>query len=166
MKTSVAQCRFILTVFNEAVAGLNDSHRALEPQPGAKTAGWIIGHLSVTGDFGRKLCGRATVCPKDWRAKYNPGSTPSTNPADYAPMAEMIAKLREVYTDLCDAALTVDPALLAVENPFVPGRRAYPTAGDFIPHMLAAHFGYHTGQLVGWRAAAGLGRIKDVVASA
>ena len=81
-------------------------------------------------------------------------------------MAEMIAKLREVYTDLCDAALTVDPALLAVENPFVPGRRAYPTAGDFIPHMLAAHFGYHTGQLVGWRAAAGLGRIKDVVATA
>jgi hypothetical protein len=166
VKESVVQCRFFLIVLSEAVVGLDDSHRSIQPQPGSKTSGWILGHLAVTGDFARKLCGRAPVCPKDWRAKFNPGSTPSTNGADYPPMAELVSKVREVYGDLCDAALAVDPATLAIDNPFAPARPAYPTARDFIPHMLAAHFGYHIGQLVGWRAAAGLGRIKDVVAVA
>mgnify|MGYP001574927164 CR=1 FL=1 len=166
MKASIAQCRFLLTVLGESTAGLDDSHRALLPQAGAKTAGWILGHLSVTGDFARKLCGRPTLCPKEWRALFNPGSTPSTNSSDYPPMADLIAKVREVYADLCDAAMTADPAVLAAPNPFVPARAAFPASGDFIPYLLAGHFAYHTGQLVGWRAAAGLGRIRDVVASA
>jgi len=164
MRESVAQCRFFSAVLAEAVVGLDDSHRAILPQPGAKTAGWILGHLAVTGDFARKLCGRQPACPKEWRAKYNPGSTPSTDPADYPPMAELVGKVREIYADLCDAALNVDPATLEIPNPFVPARPAYPTARDFVPHMLAGHLAYHTGQLVGWRAAAGLGRIKDLVA--
>ena len=166
MKESVSQCRFLLTVLAEATAGLDDTHRALLPQTGAKTAGWILGHLAVTGDFARKLCGRQPVCPKDWRAKFNPGTTPSENGADYPPMAELIAKLHEVYADLSDAAMTADPATLAGDNPFVPARAAFPTSRNFVPYLLAGHFAYHTGQLVGWRAAAGLGRIKDVVASA
>jgi hypothetical protein len=165
MRESVRQCRFILMVLDEAVVGLDDSHRAVLPQPGAKTAGWILGHLAVTGDFALKLCGRQPVCPKDWRAKFNPGTTPSENSTDYPPMAELIAKVREVYTGMCDAALTVDPTALSMPNPFVPARPAYPTIGDFLPWMLAGHLAYHTGQLVGWRAAAGLGRIKDLVAS-
>jgi hypothetical protein len=167
VKDSVTQCRFFLMVFSEAAVGLNDSHRTLQPQPGSKTAGWIIGHLCITGDFGRKLCGRPPLCPKEWRPKFAPGTTPSENPDDYPPMAELIAKCREVYTDLAEAALTVDVAALSQQpNPFVPGRIMYPTSADFLPHMLAGHFAYHTGQLVGWRAAAGMGRIKDIVAAA
>lgn len=165
MNASVAQCRFLLTVLDEAVAGLDDTHRAILPQPGAKTSGWILGHLAVTGDFARKLCGRTPLCPKEWRTMFNPGTTPSENPAHYPPMAELIAKVREVYADLCDAAVAADPASLAVPNPFVPARSAFPTSGDFVPYLLAGHLAYHTGQLVGWRAAAGLGRIRDVVAA-
>ncbi|HEX7940134.1 MAG TPA: DinB family protein [Gemmatimonadaceae bacterium] len=123
MKESVAQCRFFLTVFAEAVAGLDDSHRAVLPNDGAKTAGWILGHLAVTGDFARKLCGRPPVCPKDWRARYSPGTTPSTDSAEYPPMAELIGKVREIYADLCDAALQVDPATLDIPTPFVPRDR-------------------------------------------
>jgi hypothetical protein len=164
VKDSVTQSRFFQMVFAETIVGLDDSHRAVLPQPGSKTAGWIIGHLCVTGDFGRKLCGRTPLCPKEWRAKFNPGSEPSTNPADYPPMTELIARFREVYSDLCDAALTADPATLQGDNPFVPARPLYPTAGSFVPHLLAGHLAYHTGQLVGWRAAAGLGRIRDIVA--
>jgi hypothetical protein len=165
MKESVAQCRFLSAVLAEAVVGLDDSHRSLLPQTGAKTAGWILGHLAVTGDFARKLCGRPPLCPKDWRAKFNPGTNPSTNPDDYPPMADLISNVRAVYADLCDAAMTANSAHLAMPNPFVPAQRAFPTAGDFVPYLLAGHLAYHTGQLVGWRAAAGLGRIKDIVAS-
>src|SRR5262245_38749649 len=78
MNASIAQCRHLLSQAEPILAGLDDSHRALEPHPGAKTAGWLIGHLSVTGDFARRLCGRAPLCPTDWRALFNPGSRPAT----------------------------------------------------------------------------------------
>ena len=68
------------------VEGLDDSHRHLQPTPAGKTAGWLIGHLSVTGDFARKLCGRPPICPAEWRAVFNPGTQPSTDAAVYPPM--------------------------------------------------------------------------------
>ena len=158
MNAHVTQCRFLLTVAERALAGLGDEHRALEPQPGAKTAGWLIGHLSVTADFGRRLCGRKPICPKEWRAAYNPGTTPSTRSADYPPMATLVAMMRSVYEDLCEAALAADAQTLAGPNTFEPARAAYPTARDFVQYMITGHLAYHLGQLVAWRAAAGLGR--------
>jgi hypothetical protein len=161
MHASVAQCRFILsTMFERGVAGLDDSHRAIEPQPGAKTAGWIVGHLTVTGDFARKLCGRKSIAPSDWRPLFNPGTTPSRDAATYPPMAALVTKAREVYVDLQDAALAVDVSALVLENPFTPGRAAFPTSGEFLRYMMTGHFAYHCGQLVTWRSAAGLGRIE------
>jgi hypothetical protein len=117
----------------------------------------LIGHLAVTGDFGRRLCGRAPLCPKEWRARFNPGSHPSLQVTDYPPMAELRDAFHHVYTDFCDAALGADPAALAVDNPYEPARGSFPTAGAFVHYMLAGHLGYHFGQLLAWRAAAGLG---------
>ena len=141
------------------LAGLDDKHRALEPSLGAKTAGWLIGHLAVTGDFGRHLCGAAPICPKPWRAMFNPGTQASANLADYPPMHELISTFRAVYTDLCVIAPGADPSLLAKANPYTPAAGGFPTAGDFVAYMMTGHLGYHLGQLAGWRAAAGLGRV-------
>lgn len=159
MHTCADQCRYLLLLAEPVLAGLDDSHLALEPQPGAKTAGWLIGHLVVTGDFARRLCGRPPICPKEWRARFNPGSTPSTDRADYPEMAEICAAFRSVYADLAVAATAADPNLLAVANPYEPARSGFPTAGDFVAYLSAGHFAYHLGQLVAWRAAAGLGRV-------
>ena len=49
MNGSVAQCQHLLSVAKAIFVGLDDSHRAFEPQVGTKTAGWLIGHLAVTG---------------------------------------------------------------------------------------------------------------------
>jgi hypothetical protein len=157
MQSSVAQCRHLLFLAESILAGLDDSHLALEPQPGTKTAGWLIGHLAVTGDFGRRVCGRPTLCPKEWRARFNPGSQPSQQQSDYPPISELRDAFRAVYSDLCEAALAAQPATLANENPFAPGRIAFPTAGDFISFLLAGHLGYHLGQLAAWRGAVGIG---------
>lgn len=157
MTSSVAQCRHLLFLAESILSGLDDSHVAGEPAPGTKTAGWIIGHLAVTGDFGRRLCGRTPLCPKDWRAKFNPGTQPSRQQSDYPPMRELVDTLREVYTDFCDAAASVNPVVLAGENPYAPGRIAFPTSGDFVGYLLAGHLGYHLGQLSIWRSVAGVG---------
>jgi hypothetical protein len=158
MKTSVDQCRFLLSQADAVLAQLDDSHRALEPHPGAKTAGWLIGHLSVTGDFGRYLCGARALCSREWRAAFNPGSKPSTNPDDYPPIGVLCETFRAVYHDLCATAMSADPARLAAPNPYEPGRPDFPTVGDFVAYLMSSHLAYHLGQLSEWRAAAGVAR--------
>ena len=158
MKQIARQCCFITTLAAPAVADLGDAHRALEPAPGTKTAGWLVGHLAVTGDYARRLCGTETLCPKEWRALFNPGTQPSPNPADYPPMRELTGAFTAVYAGLGEAALRADPAALSAQNPFVPARHALPTSGDFVAYLMTGHFGHHLGQLMTWRAAAGLPR--------
>ena len=156
MQLSAAQCRHYLTQADAILGGLNDEHRALLPKPGAKTAGWLVGHLCVTGDFGRRLCGREPMCPREWRALFNPGSQPSTRAEDYPPMATLCEALRSVYNDLATAALAAPPEALAKENPYEPVRGAFPTTRDFVAYLLSVHLAYHLGQLSTWRAAAGM----------
>lgn len=152
-----AQCRHLLTTYGPLLDGLDDSHRVNQPTPEGKTAGWLVGHLAVTGDFGRRLCGAKPICPAEWRARFNPGTKPSTNAADYPPMQEMVARLREVYADLPHSFESAGEKL-TVENPFAPGRASFPTSGDFAAYLMTGHLGYHLGQLYGWRAAAGVSK--------
>lgn len=159
LQVSAAQCRHLLGQSDLILAGLGDAHLALEPQPGTKTAGWIVGHLAVTGDFARRLCGRPPLCPIEWRPKFSAGTQPSVQQADYPAMSELCDAFRAVYADLSAAAPGADAVKLAGENPYAPARASFPTAGDFVAYLLAGHLGYHLGQLVAWRGAAGLGRL-------
>lgn len=159
LETQSAQCQSLLGLAERILADFDDSHRALEPTLGNKTAGWLVGHLAVTGDFGRKLCGRPAICPVEWRAKFNPGTQPSRNASDYPPMDALREMFRSVYLDLCEAATVADPAALAAPNPYPPARDDFPTVREFVAYLLTGHFAYHLGQLAGWRAAAGLGRL-------
>jgi hypothetical protein len=153
-----AQCRFLLTVAERLLADLDDSHRALEPAPGTKTAGWLVGHLAVTGDFGRRLCGRRPLCPAEWRPMFNPGSNPSHDVTQYPAMSELANALRAVYADLAMAFEEATPEALDAVNPYAPARDGFPTAGVFVQYMMSGHFGWHLGQLHAWRAAAQVGR--------
>jgi hypothetical protein len=157
MQLPAIQCRHLLTISQRAVSDLGDAHLALEPRPGLKTAGWLIGHLAVTGDFGRRLCGRTTaICPKEWRERFMPGSMPSIERGHYPAIDELREALKNVYADLPDAAESADETLLDKENPYGPTRGRFPTSGLFTGYLLAGHFGYHLGQLSAWRAAIGL----------
>ncbi|MFI5231311.1 MAG: DinB family protein [Gemmatimonadales bacterium] len=158
MEQIARQCRYLTTLAEPVVASLDDTHRSLEPHPGTKTAGWLVGHLAVTGDFGRRLCGSPTLCPKDWRALFNPGTRPSPNAADYPPMRELAGAMIAVYSGLCEDLPRAEPRLLSADNPFVPARHALPTSGDFVAYLMTGHLGHHLGQLMVWRAAAGLAR--------
>ena len=151
-----AQCRVNLRAAALLTKGLDDTHRALEPVTGVKTAGWIVGHLAATGDYARKICGCAPICPKEWRAKFNPGTIPSRDAAEYPPMAELVGTMQRVYADLAGAAVGLDGAALAAPNPFTPAVADFPTTGDFVAYMMTGHLAYHLGQLQAWRAAAGV----------
>lgn len=160
MKSAANTSRYLLALAESVLADLEDDHLALEPIAGAKTAGWLIGHLAMSGDFGRQLCSRSPLCPPAWAAAFAPGTTPSSHREDYPSMAALSAKFFDVYRDLPEAALTAPSDILGIPNPYTRARAAFPSAGDFVEYLLTAHLSYHLGQLTGWRAAAGLGRIK------
>ncbi|HSA54931.1 MAG TPA: DinB family protein [Gemmatimonadaceae bacterium] len=150
------QCRDLLSLLDRAAAGLEDRHVAVEPMPGTKTAGWLLGHLAVTGDFALRLCGHTPLCPPEWRALFNPGTHPSSDPAIYPPIAALRDTAHAVYARLSAIAPDTEPARLAVVNPYAPARSSFPTAGGFVGYLLSGHLAYHLGQLVAWRAVAGV----------
>ena len=55
--------------------------------PGTKTAGWLVGHLAFSGDYGRRLCGRQALCDAGWAQRFGPGTQPSTDASSYPAMA-------------------------------------------------------------------------------
>ena len=154
MKAAAVQSAFLLQQYERWFADLEDQHLAQEPAPGAKTAGWLIGHLAITGDFARKLCGLPPIAPREWRPLFAPGTVPSREPASYPPMKALIDTCRAVYADLAANAPAASPEVLERPNPFEPARAAFPTAGAFARYLLTGHLGYHLGQLSLWRAAA------------
>jgi hypothetical protein len=159
MKSSITQGKYLLTLAECILAGLDDTHVAVEPAPGAKTAGWIIGHLAITADFARRMCGRSAICPVAWRQVFKPGTQPSLDSATYPSMNLLCDTFRRVYSDLFEAAAEADERALGIENPYAPARSAFPLAGDFVAYITSSHLAYHLGQLVAWRSAAGMGRI-------
>ena len=66
-----------------------------------------------------------------------------------------------VYSDLCTIAPNADASLLSIPNPYEPARDDFATAGDFVAYLMSSHLAYHLGQLAGWRAAAGIGRVES-----
>ena len=159
MQATVEQSTYLLALAEPVLTLLDDSHRALEPVPGAKTAGWLVGHLAISGDFARRLCRRPPLCPAAWRNAFAPGTQPSLEAGDYPPMVALKTTFFAVYRDLSDAALGAAPDVLAAANPYAPARTAFPIVHDFVAYLMTAHLAYHLCQLTGWRTAAGLGRI-------
>ncbi len=154
MQAAATQGAFLLTQYERWLVDLEDRHLAHEPSPGGKTAGWLLGHLVVTGDFARRLCGLPPRAPKAWRPLFSPGTIPSRDPATYPPMRELVDAFRAVYQDLVANAPAASAEALSAPNPFEPARPAFPTAGSFAVYLLTGHLGYHLGQLSMWRAAA------------
>lgn len=150
MLAAAHQCAHLLRTYGRLLDGLEDRHRAQAPAPGGKTAGWLVGHLVITGDFARRLCGRSPMSPREWRAVFAPGTQPSTDPGAYPPMPAMVESFRGIYADLAAHAADTPEAALLAPNPFEPTRAAFPTTGDFVRYLLTGHLAYHLGQLSGW----------------
>ena len=153
-----AQGRFIFSQGRRWMAELNDDHRALQPIAGVKTAGWLMGHLAVTGDFGRRICGLTPMCSKEWRALFNPGTFPSLEPSVYPPMSSLLETCVAVYKDFFTNAPNAAADVLAMPNPYTLAITAFPTSGDFAAYLMTGHLGHHMGQLGSWHASAGLAK--------
>jgi uncharacterized damage-inducible protein DinB len=156
MQDAIRLAIFMLSQARPILEGLGDEHRSLEPMPGAKTAGWLIGHLTFTGDYARRMCGREPICKASWAQRFAPGTQPSTDPNAYPPMAELLSTFAAVHSDLLAAAAEAPRHVLTAANPYTAARERFPTIRDFLYYLMTSHLAYHLGQLYCWRAAAGV----------
>lgn len=150
MQDASTICVHLLTYAKPLLNDLKEEHLAVAAKNG-KTAGWLVGHLCITGDFIRRKTGRPPLTPKDWGPRFAPGTTPSRSPADYPPLSELRNAFEGVYRDLADAAPTISEDILAAPSPFEPGRARFPSTREFLTWVMTGHLGYHIGQLYGWR---------------
>src|SRR4029078_6749419 len=139
MDACIQQCRYLILLADSLLEGINDAHVAIEPRPGVKTVGWLGCSLAPTADFGRPLCGRKAICPREWRALFTPGTQPSIDPSTYPPIAMLREKFNAGYTDLCVGVVEADPSLLADVNPYEQARKPFYSVGAFVEHLIHAH---------------------------
>jgi hypothetical protein len=152
MENASRTCAHLTKLGVSLIGDLTDADLALPSTPNGKTAGWLLGHLCITGDFIRRKSGASPLTPKEWGPKFTIGTKPSTVAADYPPMAELRTAFENVYSDLAKLAPTLSAELLSAPGPFEQVRDRFPTHGAFLSWMMSGHLGYHLGQLSEWKA--------------
>lgn len=160
MENIARACAHLTKLGVGLIGDLTDSDLAAPSAPNGKTAGWLLGHLCVSGDFVRRKCGAPPFTPKEWGAKFAPGTQPFSSASDYPPMMELRTTFERVYGDLARIAPTLSSDLLAGPSPFeaLPDgvlqqvRARFPTLGSFLTWIMTGHLGYHLGQLSEWKA--------------
>ncbi len=154
LKPAATSCNHLAKLGDKFISGLSEADVAAQPSPGGKTAGWLIGHLAITGDFVRRKLGRPPLTPKEWGPLFGPGTQPSNDASYYPPLADLRSAFKNVYADLASIAPDQSGDVLGGPNPFEPVRDRLPTMGDFATWIMTGHLGYHLGQLAELRAGA------------
>lgn len=120
----------------------------------ANHALWFAGHMGVVDDFMISLVDPDKASPKaGYPERFGMGSTPTSNPADYPPVDEVLAYMRqrrEVLTGILEGLGEDD-----LDRPTPDGSPPFlPTFGSVF-QLTAWHEGFHLGQVS--VAARGLG---------
>ncbi|MGQ0627976.1 MAG: DinB family protein [Phycisphaerales bacterium] len=120
--------------------------------PGGVTPGWIIGHLCVSADGAAQLLGGTKTCPADWGARFGPGTEPSTDPAAYPPLEQLLSVYERAHGAVLAAAERVSRETLATMHsiPFF-ANTPIKTVGEAAALLMTVHEGIHLGQLTVWR---------------
>ena len=116
----------------------------------------VFGHLAVCTDYGLKLLGQPTPCPKEWHAAFGIGSDPAVPPSLQPGKAELLEAIASGHARLNAAMRGATPEQLNAVNPhdFLVG--ALPTVGHLLAQLTTAHPAMHLGQLSAWRRLNGL----------
>lgn len=122
--------------------------------PAANHALWFAGHMGVVDNsMIRMLAPQRGEKRPEYQEKFGMGSTPSANPEDYPPVAEVLDYMRERRQTLLEVLDSLSDE--DIDKPTPKG------APDFLPdvgsvfELVAWHEGLHSGQVTVARRALG-----------
>ena len=147
---------WIVDFARKLAVGIDDDKMTYQPAPGMNTPQWVFGHLAVCTDYGLKLLGQPTSCPKAWYAAFGIGSNPAVPPTPQPSEAELLEAITSGHARLNAAMTKATPEQLATPTPFDFLAQALPTVGDLLAQLTTSHPAMHLGQLSAWRRLNGL----------
>jgi hypothetical protein len=122
--------------------------------PGANHALWFAGHMGTSDDFFLKTVVPGTSkIPVGYPEKFGMGSVPTANLADYPPVEEVLAFMRERRKALSDALAGMSNGQLASKLPA--GSPEFLSDFSSVFELATWHEGIHAGQLSMTRRALG-----------
>ena len=133
------------------LSGMTAEDSLAEPDGGANTANWVLGHLITVHNGAMELLGEAPVVPREELA----GAAPEPADRPDEPMKwELLTSRFAASKDRCLAAIAaISDEALAEPMPQPFGGES--TRGELL-QLVAMHGTYHAGQLGMCRRAAGL----------
>jgi DinB superfamily len=147
---------WVVDFARKLAVGIDEDKMTVQPAPGMNTPQWVFGHLAVCTDYGLKLLGQPTSCPKVWFESFGIGSNPAVPPSPQPTKAELLEAIASGHSRLNAAMAKASEGQLAVANPFDFLAKALPTIGDLLAQLTTAHPAMHLGQLSAWRRLNGL----------
>lgn len=145
LKTSVEFVR-------KSVEDLSAEQMVLQPPGAPNHAMWTLGHIIFSCQGMAVELGAEPWLADDWESTFGYGSEPSPDRSCYLTKAEMLRFLDDSASRLCDSIRMANESLLGKTVP----DETLPTMGHMLLHVVAAHTGYHAGQLAVWRRAIGM----------
>ncbi len=140
---------------HELVADLSDDEMIVQPQGVPNHAAWTLGHLVFSFQAIACELGDAPWLGGEWESRFGYGTAPEKTASQQLGKDALLAALSDASRRLRTALLAAGEAGLAAPVPDVDARRTFPTTGDAVLQVVAAHAAFHAGQLAAWRRAIG-----------
>ena len=135
----------------KSVADLSEEEMVTQPPGVPNHAAWTLGHIIFSCQGMASEFGTDPWLPEDWEADFGYGSIPRAKDHGYPGKADLIELLSDSAARLAQTVRGLDSSALARELPDTD----FPTMGDVLLQVVAAHTAYHAGQLAVWRRALG-----------
>jgi hypothetical protein len=145
--------RFYLSLL---VDDITDEQMCVQPAGVPNHPAWHLGHLTLVLDRMAKNLGLPPTLDEAWEKKYQMGSIPTGNRADYPRKTELLTKFDGLRAGLSRAFEAATPAQLSAPNPVKRLEKALPTVEGLLLFGMIFHEATHLGQLAVWRKAMGM----------
>ena len=148
--------KFNLGHLESQVKDLTDEQMVQQPHGVVNHPAWTLCHLASASNHTGVALGLESTFPAEWEEAAKTGGEPSPDASKYPSKDALLAELKKQHERVAAAVAAADPAVFAKEFPDEGTRKHFPTIGDFVEYLLAAHEAGHIGQLAAWRRALGL----------
>ncbi len=155
LENACAVNKFLQGYCDMMVSDVPEERICEQPAAAVNHPAWILGHLSLSADFGLRALGAPTLLDESWSQMFGIGSQPVSESANYPTKAELLATFHAGYAAFREAASNASSELLQQPNPSPRLKEHLPTLELAAAFLLSGHFGVHAGQLSMWRRLAG-----------
>ena len=153
---------FNLMYAESLVKDLSAEQMVQQPNGVINHPAWSLGHLVVSANSLGTLLGLESNLADGWDKTFATGGEPASDLSAYPSKDEILSALKSQHERNSEAFKNADAESMATPHPNENTRKYFPTIGDMVTFMMAAHEMDHIGQIAAWRRAMGLGSATGV----